>query len=589
MIGLPLKEKADFRQAAAWVAPAPDIAIDPAATNMVNTHKQILPRDRVYNPPPQIAGIAARQYPCDIGDAADAKTAFLEQVSRLYPENMLEAEEAFDREYERHMFKRVNCDYKVVFMQTKSSHEAIDYLANLRVSNATGQPLGPKHEGLPNEYFAPLPRQDDPDQIFPVTPDGEIVQSGRISILGQGIAIAVASLTTCDAAPTESYREIYLDQAKRFYDGQNLVVAEVSYDRWLNADVTGGASRSLSRNNPSTPLPCSSSALDGYRATITESIQQLQDLTAVTRGELTAEIQKTEFTDHQKLFDPDLYAHITGESFEVTRLGKGLTALEAGVIWSRKYQAKYRKIAGPEFQKNLEFLAKRRVRDGKDAMGQLIDGLNAAQTQAEVESFRSRYLSVSTDKAAKSLGRYHELAITRNIEIEKEAQFAKIVARNAGRAKASGVIGEVELMQAYVNSRYRAVNFTRILSGHSFSMQDPFEKFRTYHISTVLSGTAHQCEEAGTNLYRCIYSLEVDMAFAPAFEKSIRTSDPLQYKMHTRRGKVDHQEDTFALDAKGWYSPSMIQNIHDGIDEMAKQLQEIEDSIPENPFPEPEF
>ena len=126
MIGLPFAEKADFRRAAALVAPAPDFAIDPAATNMVNTHKQILPRDRVYNPPPPIARIAARQYDCDIGDAADTKTAFLEQLSRLYPENMLEAEEAFDLEYERHMFKRVDCGYIVRFMQTEGSHEAID-------------------------------------------------------------------------------------------------------------------------------------------------------------------------------------------------------------------------------------------------------------------------------------------------------------------------------------------------------------------------------------------------------------------------------------------------------------------------------
>ncbi len=231
----------------------------------------------------------------------------------------------------------------------------------------------------------------------------------------------------------------------------------------------------------------------------------------------------------------------------------------------------------------------RRVRDGKDALGQLIDGLNAAQTQADVELFRSRYLSVRGDKAAGSLGRFHELAITRNIEIGKQAQFAKIVARNEGRAKAVGVIGEVELMQAYVNSRYRAVNFTRILSGHSFSAQDPFETFRTFHITTVLSGAAHQCEEAGANLYRCIYSLEVDMAFAPAFEKTMKTNDALQYKMMTRRVNMDHHEDTFARDAKGWYSPSVMQSISDGIDETVKQLKEIEDSIPENPFPEPEF
>jgi len=589
MIGLPLKEKADFRRAAALVTPAPDIAIDPAATNMVNTHKQILPRDRVYNPPPQIAGIAARQYPCDIGDAADAKTAFLEQVSRLYPENMLEAEEAFDREYERHMFKRVNCDYKVVFMKTKSSHEAIDYLANLRVSNAIGQPLGPKHEGLPNEYFTPLPRQDDPDQMFPVMADGRIIQSSKISGLGQGIGIAVASLTACDVAPTENYREIYLVQVKRFYDGQNLAVALSLYDSGLRTDVSGSAIRSLTGDKLSTPpVPCSPSALDGYRASITENIKQLQDYTAVTRGELVAEIEKTGFTDHQNLFDPDLYAHITGEYFEVTRLGKGLTALEAGVIWSRKYQAKYREIAGPEFFKNLRFLTIRRILDGKDAMQELVDGLNSAQTRAEVELFRSRYLSVSGDKAAGSLGRYLELAITRNIEIGKQAQFAKIVARNEGRAKASGVIGEVELMQAYVNSRYRAVNFTRILSGHSFSVQEPVETFRTYHISTVVSGTAHQCEEAGANLYRCLYSLEVDMAFAPGFEKTMKTSDVLQYKMMTRRVNMDHHEDTFARDAKGWYSPSAMQSISDGIDDMVNQLQAVEDSMPENPFPEPE-
>jgi len=53
--------------------------------------------------------------------------------------------------------------------------------------------------------------------------------------------------------------------------------------------------------------------------------------------------------------------------------------------------------------------------------------------------------------------------------------------------------------------------------------------------------------------------------------------------MMTRREKMNHHEDTFAPDDQGWCSPSVMQDISDGIDELTKQLQELEDSIPKIP------
>ena len=77
------------------------------------------------------------------------------------------------------------------------------------------------------------------------------------------------------------------------------------------------------------------------------------------------------------------------------------------------------------------------------------------------------------------------------------------------------------------------------------------------------------------------------MAYAPAFEETMKTIDPLQYKMFTRRDVVSH-EDPFALDARGRYSPSVNQNIGDIMDATVKGLREVEDRIPDYPFPEPE-
>ena len=142
-------------------------------------------------------------------------------------------------------------------------------------------------------------------------------------------------------------------------------------------------------------------------------------------------------------------------------------------------------------------------------------------------------------------------------------------------------------MEAYVNSRHRALNFQHVLSGHSVSYQNLFEPFHSWHITTITAATAHECEDIEPGLYRCVYSFATNAVFAPGMADYIKQKDPLQYGLLSGNIRVDRQADTFARDARGWYSPSMVKGYRDGLMEMTTRLQAIADSVPQTDWPAP--
>ena len=579
-IGLWPAEKAAFRAMAATALPQTQSApSDPAATHFVYPDGGVQPQEKIIPIARSLGAAAGSIHACGFDGAVQFKAAYLEQIRRLAPTRMQEAEDAFDASFEEAFTAEHRCPLKEQLAaahrtDVDQAYARLDNLLNARRSDARGNTREEENKGVPSGFYLRTLRIDDPDETYARNAAGETLTGEEVLDIGQEMGRSVINLRICGTDPPEGqYRKQFVAEARRLVPWQ-AAAAGKRFDRGVKSTPFGGSSKRRDDQDP-----CAPAMLAHYEQAISALFAHLASYAPVSRSELIATAEAEAPPLEPGIFDPVLFASIRGEVGEVNRLGRGLPALEAGVIWHRKYTRRYESTAGPQFALNRRYLMVRRGADVGETSRDLVHGLAAAKTNTAVDLFMRRYLGIQADQSAGVAGRFFSLATTRKIEILKQAEFERIATRNAGAPKASGAVGELEIMEAYVRSRWKGLNFQRILSPHSIGFQNPLEPFHTMYVTTVTAAEVHQCEQLKADRYRCVYSFESNSQAGPKVA-GYRVRDDLFRKqvLEALRGiRADHDKDLFVREADGWYSPDMVQRYRDAIRDLQEEIHRAEE------------
>ena len=168
----------------------------------------------------------------------------------------------------------------------------------------------------------------------------------------------------------------------------------------------------------------------------------------------------------------------------------------------------------------------------------------------------------------------------RELEFAKTREWQRIVERNKGKKKAAGAVGEMEIMQAYVNSRKAVLNFQRVLSPHSISFQFPLEPSKPFMTTTVTSVDVHRCEKIKAKTYECMFDMNISSSLAKGFG----SSNDAYLKMMSRMMKnqsYSKAKAVFTNRQVRWLSPTFIKEYQQALKRFSDSAQEYQDRMDE--------
>ncbi len=601
-IGLGKSDKAAFKEAIQKAGHGfKQWDVDPAATHVAIPESEgpPVPRDQIIRQAKSVAGRAGKISQCDIKRAGEIKSSYLQEINRLYPEKLDEAEELFDEAILKNFLKetsflsppkpkpkqsadshiynpreerQLDCP-KVVLLNEEGLAPSLELLFHYVASDGQGNPMGPAGPPIdrPVGFILQNVKGDDPEELFPVPAKEMGYRIESLKKLRTVIRIGLGTFKKCNVSPKENYLAAF-DQIVE----QRLGIPPPS-----------------KQPLPRTAIPCDQRNIRFYQTKMPWTLDLIKNSPLKTRSEL-AEKNASRIRTEPKYYDPELYARIKGEPEEINTLGRKLQALQAGMIWHYKYTTRYQDLEGREFRRNIKIFWKRRELDAKEAKKLLIEFItDKSVTFKEFREFMYRHLSLRGD--TNLLGRM-DLAgrfAIRKLELEMEEEFQEIVARNEGKPKAAGAVGEVEIMQAYVNSRKLSLNFQRVLSGHSISFQLFFNPSVPYMITTINSAKAHSCSKIKPNTYDCVFSMDLSNRYSSFFEKIKRQKNDasmiLMEKM-LKRQSYSKDRAIFKKGFGGWISPTFMKafqenlgRVQKSLDEQRKRMEETQVELPPDP------
>jgi hypothetical protein len=458
IVGLPFPDKEAYRNAVARLFPERQDGPAVSGAPIMAPGARLVQEREIFNTGAFDRNLALLAK-CDLARAGEYKMFYLDQITRLYGDRRTEAEEVLDLALEDHLDDNTQCLDEQVVNYDRRIRDSLDWIWNYTRGGA-----GIPGVLVPEGFKVSTTRPDDPDELKPVNSDSRLIPAGeairQASALGSNVALAESCGMTLSGELLTDYSE---SVGQVYPDIQQSLPSsyELGY-RLSQQSIETSIQTSNQRGEPRSQ--CSEDLLQQYRTTIEGIVSSFGTVETLSRGELAAREEARIDAAGPGIFDPDLFARIRGEHDEINQLGVSIDALQAGTIWWRKYRLKYEAMRGHEFDYNMEYFERRRLADFVALAGELEATLNNIPEVAEVDTFVATHMGVRTDYRDAASGRFFALAETRKIEITKQQEYERMVAQYENAPRFNGEFGPLELVDAMINSRIRALNFQRRFS-----------------------------------------------------------------------------------------------------------------------------
>lgn len=407
-------------------------------------------------------------------------------------------------------------------------------------------------------------RTETPNDSFALSEDGEVLDKDKITKTWAlwGYVSDVSFFTTCEPELAQVYREKYLLQIERLYPDL-LSETKENYDKKYENEY---------RDERFCGQASAHELMEETQARADGVIARLEGAQLYTKESIRAAKQE-ELKTRENFYNKQLADSIQGEPKEIDTLGTGLRGLEAGVIWYKKYFFTNIETADPQFWRNIQRFKSIRLNllaTIRDELDPLIKQASSAKELADLER---RYLNLRMDR-----DKYAGMALLAKIETRKygfegEESYKVVVERNKGKNSAYG-FGEPELMESIVNSRVRALRLQRKVSGNTVLFMNPLMSSQVMILTKVEKGTVHYCEPAdeSASQLNCTYSVHVLNTPKGILDSSAARKNPLlSFMLSLQKDQsINHASAVFIKDSSGWYSPTFVEGLHDGL----RDLQE---------------
>ena len=404
--------------------------------------------------------------------------------------------------------------------------------------------------------------RDTANESFAVSADGAVLRKYDVQKHASGIFVGdVAYLSNCFPELAKPYRDKYLAQAKRLYP-QFAAETEARYDQFFELKMKEQDARFCTQGGS-----FFEEMVETSRGRADAVIAQLEGAQLHTKESIRVAKQE-ELKARGNFYNKELADSIRGEPSEIDTLGTGLRGLEAGVIWYGKYFFTNIETADSQFWRNVQRFKAMRLKLLETIENDLDPLIQQAGSSAELAVIKRRYLNLRMDR-----DKYAGMALLAKIETRKygfegEESYKGVVERNKGKNPAFG-FGEPELMEAIVNSRVRALRLQRKVSGNTVLFMNPLMSSQVMILTKVEKGTVHLCkpvDEAATSL-NCTYSVHVLNIPKGILDSSSARKNPLlNFMLSLQKDQsIDQASAVFIKDASGWYSPTFVEGLHEGL------------------------
>jgi hypothetical protein len=515
-----------------------------------------------------IADNAGRLSVCDRERASRYRQRYVEQVQRLYAERESETMAAYDRAFTMGARGRQRCTEQITAAFDQRAARALASLNDSRLVTPGASGSAPRTDTTPAAEPAPvMPRtataaagtgsdsrpteDDDPKAPFVVDAEGKVLSVHKVLGMGSDLACSSGHLIQCKPGTAAGYEEQFLAHVARLYPA-HTVAAKSEYDSQFELCALF-------------PLDCDDRRLDVAEKKVNGILVSLGKSSVMERQAARKRAAARLAAEGGTGANPAIEARISGSLDEIERLGSGLQALEAGVVWYRKYERIFQPTAGTESENHLRRFMVRREKDVTAQETELSAMVDVARSGNEVDTLVRRYLIVPGPRGhteQRIVGR----AVKRKKELKQAEELAAAQVTRQERKKAidtAGSIGEPELIEAYINTRMRTIHLQRKVSDNSVATLHPLTG-ASVDTTTVESAQVHSCNRVDRLTYRCLFSMQIHYEPAPELKNNILLR-PLYEKMANQL--IDRQEDDFVLDQNGWYSPTMAKRISDGLNQ----------------------
>ncbi|HEX9583914.1 MAG TPA: peptidoglycan-binding domain-containing protein [Gammaproteobacteria bacterium] len=515
-----------------------------------------------------IATNAGRLSVCDRERAGQFRERYRAQVRRLQAEKESKTMSAYDQAFAQSSRGRLRCTEQITTAYDQRAAQALAFLNDTQLvtlgtsspAPRTGTVIGAEPAPVESRSRSPAAgvasdthpiSDDDPKAPFVVDAEGKVLSVHKVLGMGSDLACSSGHLIQCKPGTAAGYEEQFLAHVARLYPA-HTVAAKSEYDSQFELCARF-------------PLDCDDRRLDVAEKKVNGILVSLGKSSVMERQAARKRAAARLAAEGGIGANPAIEARISGSLDEIERLGSGLQALEAGVVWYRKYERIFQPTAGTESENHLRRFMVRREKDVTAQETELSAMVDAARSGKEIDTLVRRYLIVPGPRGhteQRIVGR----AVKRKKELKQAEELAAAQVTRQERKKAidtAGSIGEPELIEAYINTRMRTIHLQRKVSDNSVATLHPLTG-ASVDTTTVESAQVHSCNRVDRLTYRCLFSMQIHYEPAPELKNNILLR-PLYEKMANQL--IDRQEDDFVLDQNGWYSPTMAKRISDGLNQ----------------------